>query len=118
MAVDAEGHRAGPAGAGGGHKGAQQVRRPVGQQGNCRTRLLSSVPFTFLFMPDDTLRPASRESALFAIGFALNTKHGHQLAAHVAAEVVLAAIERQGMVVMQKPPLPMPGVGPKGRGEP
>ena len=64
-------------------------------------------------MPDDTLRPANREDALFAIGFALNTKHGHALAAHVAAEVVLAAIERQGMVVMQKPPLPMPGMAPK-----
>ena len=32
----------------------------------------------------------------------------------VAAEVVLAVIERQGMVVLQKPGLPMLGVGPKG----
>ena len=66
-------------------------------------------------MPDDNLRPAKREDALFAIGFALNSRHGHALAAHVAAEVVLAAMERQGLVVMQKPGLPMPGVGPKGR---
>ncbi len=69
-------------------------------------------------MPDDTLRPASRESALFAIGTALNTRHGHEMAATIAAEVVLAAIERQGMVVMQKPSLPLPGVAPKGQREP
>ena len=67
-----------------------------------------------IVMPDDVLPPASRESALFAISFALNTRHGHELAAIVAAEVVLAAMERQGLVVMQKPPLPMPGVAPKG----
>ena len=69
-------------------------------------------------MPDDTLRPASRESALFAIGFALKTKHGHELAAHVAAEVVLAAIKRQGMVLIQKLPLPMSGVAPERQLEP
>ena len=76
------------------------------------------VPSTFRLMPDDTLRPASREDALFAISFALNSRQGHALAATVAAEVVLAAIERQGMVVMQKPPLPMPGMAPKGRDTP
>ena len=69
-------------------------------------------------MSDDTLRPASRESALFAISFALNSRQGHALAATVAAEVVLTAIERQGMVVMQKPPLPVPGMMPKGEGVP
>ncbi len=69
-------------------------------------------------MPDDTLRPASRESALFAIGRALNTRHGHELSATIAAEVVLAAIERQGMVVMQRPALPLPGIGPKSREQP
>ncbi len=65
-------------------------------------------------MPDDTLRPASRESALFAIGCALNTRHGHEMAATIAAEVVLATIEKQGLVLMQKPSLPLPGVAPKG----
>ena len=69
-------------------------------------------------MPHDNLCPASRESALFAIGFALNSRHGHALAAHVAAEAVLAAIERHGMGLMQRPPLPMPGVAPKGQREP
>ena len=49
------------------------------------------------FMPDDYLRPASREDALFAISFALNGRHGHAFAAHVAAEVVLAGIERQAL---------------------
>lgn len=68
-------------------------------------------------MPDDKLRPASREDALFAISRALNTRHGHELAAKIAAEVVLATIERQNMVIMQKPGLPPPGIGPKGRGE-
>ncbi len=57
-------------------------------------------------MPDDNLRPASREGALFAIGFALNNRQGHALAATVAAEVVLAAMERPGLVVMQKPLAP------------
>ncbi len=66
-------------------------------------------------MPDDNHRPARRDDALFAISFALNTRHGHELAARVAAEVVLAAMERQGLVVMQKPALPMPGVAPKGQ---
>ncbi len=42
-----------------------------------------------------------------------NTKHGHELSATIAAEVVLAVIERQGMVVMQKPSLPLPGVAPQ-----
>ena len=60
-------------------------------------------------MPDDTLRPANREDALFAISYGLNTKHGHNHAARVAAEVVLASLERQGFVVMRKPGLPMPG---------
>ncbi len=64
-------------------------------------------------MPDDNLLPASREAALLAIGFALNSRQGHALAATVAAEVILAAMERQGLVVMQKPSLPLPGVAPK-----
>lgn len=55
---------------------------------------------------DHPLRPASRADVLFAISLGLNTRHGHQLAAHVAAEVVLAAIERQGFVLMRKPPVP------------
>ena len=69
-------------------------------------------------MANDTLRPASREDALFAISFALNSRQGNALAATVAAKVVLAVIERQNMVVMQKPSLPMPGVGPKGSDAP
>lgn len=60
-------------------------------------------------MSDDTPRPANREDALFAISYGLNTRHGRSLAASVAAEVVLAALERQGFVVMRKPGLPMPG---------
>ena len=63
-------------------------------------------------MADDTLRPANREDALFAISYGLNTRHGHSLAATVAAGVVLAALERQGFVVMRKSGLPMPGNAP------
>jgi hypothetical protein len=63
-------------------------------------------------MPDD-LRPANRDDVLFAISYGLNTRHGHSLAATVAAEVVLAALERQGFVLMRRPPLPMAGVAPK-----
>ncbi len=69
-------------------------------------------------MPDDSLRPASREDALFAIGFALNSRQGHALATTVAAEAVLATMERQCLMVMQKPSLPMPSVVPKGRAAP
>ncbi len=47
-------------------------------------------------MPDEPLRPANREDALFAISYGLNTRHGHSLATTVAAEVVLAALEPQG----------------------
>lgn len=85
--------------------------------GHQATRLGRNVSYTFSLMPDDILRPASRESALFAIGRALDTRHGHEMAATIAAEVVLATIEKQGMVLMQRPSLPPPGIGPKGRAE-
>ncbi len=58
------------------------------------------------------LTPAKRPDALFAISYALNTRKGHELAAKIAAEVVLETLERQGFVLMRKPPLPMPGLAP------
>ncbi len=57
-------------------------------------------------MSDEPLRPAKREDAIFAIARALNSRHGHELSAKIAAEFVLAKIESLNMVVMQKPPLP------------
>ncbi len=66
-------------------------------------------------MPDDDLplRPASRADVLFAMQLGLNTRHGHELSAKIAAEVVLEHLERQGFVLMRKPSLPMPGTAPK-----
>ncbi len=64
-------------------------------------------------MTDQPLRLAKREDALFAIARALNSRHGHDLAARIAAEVVLARMESLNLVVMQKPPLSEPGIAPK-----
>ena len=50
------------------------------------------------------LRSAARDDVLFAISRGLNTRHGHKLSAKIAAEIVLAALERQGFVLMRKPP--------------
>ena len=78
----------------------------------CSTQ--SCVPSMFSCMTETPLlRPAKREDALFAIMRALNTRHGHELAAQIAAEVVLAKIEALNMVIMQRPPGSDPGVTPK-----
>ena len=63
-------------------------------------------------MPSD-LRPATREAALFAIARALNSRHGHEIAATIAAEVVLAKMEQHGLVVMQQPPAASHGSHPR-----
>ena len=57
-------------------------------------------------MPHDdrSLRIPDRADVLFAISRGLNTRHGHEHAAKVAAEVVLATLEAQQFVIMRKPP--------------
>ena len=62
---------------------------------------------------EQLLTPAKRPDALFAISYALNSRKGHELAARIAAEVVLETLERQGFVLMRKPPILMPGLAPK-----
>ena len=71
-------------------------------------------------MPDDTLRPATREDILFALSYGLrfNTVgRPHRLAsevtAQVTAEMLVQHLERNGFVLMRKPGLPSPGVAPK-----
>ena len=56
-------------------------------------------------MPDDhRLRIPDRADVLFAISRGLNSRHGHEHAARVAAEIVLATLEAQQFVIMRKPP--------------
>ena len=71
-------------------------------------------------MPDDTLRPATREDILFALSYGLrfNTVgKPHRLAsevtAQVTAEMLVQHLERNGFVLMRKAGLPSPGLAPK-----
>ena len=71
-------------------------------------------------MPDDTLRPATREDIVFALSYGLrfNTVgRPHRLAseitAQVTAEMLVQHLERNGFVLMRKPGLPIAGTGRK-----
>ncbi len=65
------------------------------------------------FMPDDDrpLRPATREDLLYTLSYGLrfNTvgkphRHASELAASLAAELLVQHLERSGFVIMRAPP--------------
>jgi len=69
----------------------------------------------FSSMPDDTLRPATRDEVRETLGYALrfnrsgkSHRHASDMMAQIAAEVLVEHLERSGFVVMKKPPAPWP----------